>query len=154
MSADVSAALTFVVPGPPVPWERVAGGHVPPRTRAYKRHVAVCALAGRSQFDAGAARRPLGESWWRSEPCAVVLVVYRLPVRGKRLAGDVDNLAKVALDAMSPIVYTDDSLVRALSVRIVDCAEGRERLEVSVTRCAVEREVIPDRERVRLEAGR
>lgn len=124
-------AILFTVEGPPVPWQRVTkGGHVPAKTRAYKKLVAW----------KGTEARLRDHSWgWKDHSAfAVSLEVYRLPAKGKQRRGDCDNIAKSVLDALSGVLYRDDCQVRRLVVELYDCAPGRERLVVGVERYAVQ----------------
>ncbi len=131
-------ALAFRVAGPPVPWQRVANGHVPPRTRAYKKLVGFIALAARTQHDGGLDRL---QGWPMGAPeYAVEIEIYRVPPRGKARKGDVDNYAKSILDACTGVLYADDGAVTDLRVLLLPCAAGRECAIVSIeARAAVAR---------------
>jgi Holliday junction resolvase RusA-like endonuclease len=124
--------MIFTVPGPAVPWQRVASGHVPTRTRAYKRHVALHALAARQAC----------ASWSQDHAAySVQIAVYRPQAKGRARPGDLDNISKSVLDALSGVLYRDDALVSELLVHLHHCAAGRERIMVVVSAHWIESEV-------------
>ena len=113
--------VTFTVPGPPVPCARarvVAGhAHTPAKTRAYERHVHLCAMAAVSQVRG-----------WRLDwgAYAVTLKVYRAVRRG-----DWDNYGKAAGDGMNGVVYADDAAIVRAAVELYE-DPVRPRLEIVV----------------------
>jgi Holliday junction resolvase RusA-like endonuclease len=117
----VSGVLHILVPGPPVPCGRARTGKgktfTPQRTRDYEQLVAAM-----SRLAVSKARwaPPEGSTF------AVTLDVYRA-----RRTGDVDNYLKAALDGMNGIVFADDRLVVAATVRLhVDTAYPRAEIAV------------------------
>lgn len=62
-------------------------------------------------------------------PVRVDLAVYRA-----RKSGDLDNFAKIALDAMQQVFYENDSQVVELHMRLAD-DRHEPRIEVEVTSC-------------------
>ena len=118
------ASLRYVVPGPPVTWQRSGiyqGRRITPRgQQAAKDAHRRAWLAAR------------GRGAWPLDGAFAVDVCgyYR-----HGIVGDVDRLASLALDALEGAAYTADRQVRALTARIV--ADGTpERVEVSVYRIA------------------
>lgn len=99
----MSAAVSFTIPGAPVPKARprVVRGHAftPKRTRSYERKVRRCARA--------AGVRPL------AGPVSLALEVW--PADHHRM--DIDNIAKAVSDALNGLAYDDDSQVDLLTVR-------------------------------------
>lgn len=146
-------ALAFTVPGPPVPKARArvvslgkgqkAHAHTPAKTRAYEKHVGMCALAAVSRCKG-----------WRKDwgLYAVAVTVYREEARG-----DADNYMKAIGDAMNGIVYFDDAAVRELHV-VLEEDPARPRVEVRVEmrgeESAEERRKRTTRERARVQAQR
>lgn len=129
--------LAFTIPGEPQAKERArvfgfksksdrvnVRGVTPPRTRAYKERVALCATAAVSRA---------GWAFAEGEYYMVDVAVHRTHF-GK--GGDADNYAKAALDAMNGIVFADDRYVRMLRVSIEMDAENP-RLEVTVEKLVV-----------------
>lgn len=97
------------VPGDPVAWERVvrttAGrGRVPPRTRQAKRDIG---------WEIKAA-------WTGIEPAEDLAFGLQLrffcPDRRRR---DLDNLIKLTMDALTGIVYRDDTQVQEIDAQVV-----------------------------------
>ena len=125
--------LRFTIPGEPQAKERpkvyaMKGGKgvrgvTPPRTRAYAERGALCARAA-------VARE--GWTYGDGEAYRVCVAVYRTHYG---LGGDIDNVAKAALDAMNGIVFADDRYVRALYVSLEQDAENP-RLEIEVEKMA------------------
>lgn len=104
---DAPPLLVFAVPGRPVPKGRPrvgrGRGYTPARTRAAEDVVRLW------------ARR----SWVgppTALPLAVTVVVWLMPGR----LGDVDNFAKLVLDAMQGTVMVDDRQVRRLLAERLD----------------------------------
>jgi Holliday junction resolvase RusA-like endonuclease len=118
--------ITFTVPGPPVPCARArvypgADGKTsavtPAKTRAYKTHVGILALAARSD----------AASWPLAKLYAVTLHVYRAEARG-----DWDNYAKGLCDALTGILWLDDSqVIEAHVVLHVDRVNPRAEVMVA-----------------------
>jgi crossover junction endodeoxyribonuclease RusA len=118
VSSDV---IHILVPGPPVPCGRARSGlgrtYTPAKTRAYEQHVALLArlAVARAKWNP-----PEGSTF------AVTLDVYRA-----RRTGDIDNFLKAVLDGMNGIVFPDDRLVVAATVRLhVDTAYPRAEIAV------------------------
>ena len=116
--------FTFTIPGPPVGKGRPRlgrGGHVytPPRTVAYENVVRLTALAARG------ARQPIRDGpvgGWVT--CTAPMPQrasskLRLACGDKAYVGkpDLDNVAKIILDALShDVLYHDDSQVSFLEL--------------------------------------
>jgi crossover junction endodeoxyribonuclease RusA len=119
----VSDVLHILVPGPPVPCGRARSGKgktfTPQRTRDYELLVATM------------ARLAVSKARWtppEGSTFAVTLDVYRA-----RRTGDIDNFLKAVLDGMNGIVFEDDRLVVAATVRLhVDTAYPRAEISVSL----------------------
>lgn len=118
-----TTAITFIVPGPPVPWARArlgAGRHyTDPRVAAYKRLVAQMAamyMRGTEPFGGPVALSlvagmPIPESWPKARREAAQL--------GQIAPGskpDWDNIGKGISDALNGIVYRDDAQIVQASV--------------------------------------
>ncbi len=122
MTTHVATEVRFIVLGPPVPKERprVSGrGRTPDRTRAYERHVGICALA---------ARQALRETW-PVDGClyAIELRIFEAP----RQRGDVDNYLKSILDGCQGVLYGNDRRIKSASVT-VDVDRDTPRAEVRI----------------------
>ncbi len=109
--------FTFTVPGQPVPKGRPRSGptgfYTPAKTRTAERTVGLYALAE--------MRAPL------TEPLRVEL---RFHAKDKRRV-DVDNLAKLVLDAMNGVAWRDDSQIVFLAVeKHVDAEDPRTEIRV------------------------
>ena len=134
--------LDFTVPGRAVPKGRprvFRSGHTktPDRTVAYERKVSA---AARVDALADGPLKPIP----KSVAVAVEIIVYvARPKRSKGTIrpvwpatgrmGDVDNIAKSILDALSGVAYADDKQVVTLSVHRRYCAgntEPRVRIRV------------------------
>jgi Holliday junction resolvase RusA-like endonuclease len=105
--------MTFDVPGPPVPWARARrmGNRyfVDEKTAAFKRKVALAAKnAGVVKIEKPHAVRLWLEFYLpRPKPNKTMFPVDR---------HDVDNLAKVILDAMNGVAFEDDGQVITLHI--------------------------------------
>ena len=119
----MSSALTFEVPGQPVPFTRTQSSgkrrFTPERYRSYKRLVgtlAQCAVLKRDSWPMDAR--------------------YRLTVEaanGDRIRRDIDNLAKSVLDGANGIIWEDDHQVDELIARKAQgCAEPFLRVTVEI----------------------
>lgn len=115
-----SDALTFTIPGKPVPWQRVqrnrhGSTYVPERTREYEKLAGLCALAARP-------------AWWPMDAAyTLVLRIY-----GARSNADMSNCLKSVEDGCNGILWTDDKQVHApFPVRMPKDASGP-RVEASV----------------------
>jgi len=95
---------SYTVGGPPTTWKRTALYRGPIITHAGQRQ------AQRAHQLAALAARPRG---WRLE--GDMLVSIALTVTTARRF-DLDNAAKLVLDALNGIAWTDDSQVASLSV--------------------------------------
>lgn len=119
--------LCFTIPGPPVPNERARkgkGGHwyTPARTRAYRAHV--------SRFAHHAVARwafKYGERWPMDATYRVTATFY-MPTRRR---ADGDNLIKGVKDAVTGLVWDDDSQVKD-GRAIVEHDRENPRAEVTV----------------------
>lgn len=119
----MTTAITFIVPGPPVPWARArlgAGRHyTDPRVAAYKRLVAQMAamyMRGLEPFGGPVvlemrAVLPIPASWPAKRRTAAL---EGLEAPGKK--PDWDNLGKAVSDALNGVVYVDDAQVVRASV--------------------------------------
>ena len=122
----MTTAITFIVPGPPVPWARArlgAGRHyTDPRVAAYKRLVAQMAamyMRGLEPFGGPVvlemrAVLPIPASWPAKRRAAAL---EGLEAPGKK--PDWDNLGKAVSDALNGVVYVDDAQVVRASVEKV-----------------------------------
>lgn len=125
----MATCISFTVPGPPVPCARArvyrdeygkVSAVTPAKTRAYKRHVGTLALAARS--NAG--------SWDLTGLYAVTLRIYRREARG-----DWDNYAKAICDALTDVLWRDDSqVIEACVFMHVDRVNPRAEITVEVVR--------------------
>lgn len=121
--------LSFVVRGPPVPWERVSfgksengtrKGFIPKKTAAYEKLVAAHAVSARLRME-----------WpWNDRGARFGLVVR---VFRSRSVGDWDNYGKAISDACNGVLWVDDRQVVNGSVEIIQCSKGEERAEVEVS---------------------
>ena len=110
--------IEFIVPGRPVPMARPRvtsrGTYTPPRCRAYKEAVALCArsaMGGKDMLEGAVSVR--------------VMFVFAVPTSWNKerrteaacgrlahvLKPDLDNMYKSITDAMIGIVYKDDSQI-------------------------------------------
>lgn len=81
--------------------------------------------------DTKAALQLETRSQWRSSPLATTLAVNILLYFGDRRRRDIDAYLKVLLDAMTGIVYEDDSQVEELHVfKMVDLENPRTEITV------------------------
>ena len=129
--------VTFVVPGPVVPWQRAASvgarRFTPAKQRAYQASVKMHALAA----------RPRGP-WLPSKHARYrVDVEAYLPDERRR---DLDNVAKTILDALNGVLYLDDSQITTL---LVATHVDRERPRVEVRVVELERVEVPKPRRSR-----
>ena len=116
--------IAFTVLGTPIPKARarvVAGGRAftPERTSRYEKTVGAYALQARLRASRD-ARWPLDARY------SVEIAVYR-----KRDDGDIDNLAKSALDGCNGVVWDDDRQVKKLTIERFEC-DVTERMEITV----------------------
>lgn len=121
----MSAALHFVIPGPPVATGRPrafvsksghASTYMPDASRKYQETCRVHAMAAAMK----ARWKPV------SAPCAIELKVYRRERRG-----DIENIQKGVQDAMNRVVYVDDRQVVEAHVWL-HLDRERPRVEVTV----------------------
>lgn len=125
LGGDVVTALSFTVPGQPIPKgrPRVFRGRAitPPRTHVYERSVQLCALAELGRLKRARRVWPLDAEY------VVACAFYMQDARRV----DVDNLLKSVLDAGNGVLWSDDSRVCGATVaRKID--RERPRLEVVV----------------------
>lgn len=110
----MTASLSFVVDGCPVPWERVtAGKHKPKRTREYQKLVAWTA-----KIQCGGNRCPVLIGAIRAR---MIFVVQG----GSR--GDWDNYAKTIGDACQEVVYANDAQIMDAHVTVKPAGDTKER---------------------------
>jgi Holliday junction resolvase RusA-like endonuclease len=85
---------------------------------------------------AWAARKELGRRAWPKDRIYSVLITVSRPA-AKR--GDIDNIAKVVLDALKGTVYKDDGQVRHLEITLHDTGDGQYswKESLSVTVCTL-----------------
>lgn len=127
LDSETPAALTFVIDGTPVPWQRtttLAGGRrvTPKKMREAKARVRMFAAHAMK-----GARLAL-----IAAPVCVTIDAYR---RRKRDAvPDADNYAKLVLDSLNGVALDDDAQVVSLTVRKHDTREcgGQERTVVTI----------------------
>lgn len=113
-----------------------SGGHAytPKGTREYERLI-------RKAFE-NAPRRPPEPL---SGPIAVCIMTYRqLPKSTPKSVSsepdthkpDIDNVAKIVLDALNGIAWEDDAQVVSLTVSKLKRTRSPEKLTVSITECS------------------
>ena len=120
--ASGAAAISFVVPGVPVPWAR-AGSHgkrrfTPPMQFAYMTAVrfnALTAMRGLRKLD-GAVELTVTAVWPWPEKYSARRRVQPGADR-KATKPDASNVVKIIEDALIGIVFTDDARVSDLVVR-------------------------------------
>lgn len=144
--APIVERFELVIPGPPQPKERprfnawMADGEVRRRTRTSTRTRLAEDYARRVWIDAGAPRLPEAPlrvwlGFYLSRPSAHYNRAGISP-RGHREATaakgpDVDNLAKLVLDALNGLAWPDDRYIVELRVwKRLEDAKGRARTEV------------------------
>lgn len=125
--------LTFVVDGRPIAWARARGDgakrFTSPEQRAAKRRVAYLARVAR------ASARPA----WESDHEFLLTLTF---IRRRKVSAtpDVDNYAKLVMDACNGILWDDDAQIVALFAQKVDSREtelaGSERTIITVQRWA------------------
>lgn len=111
------------------------GGHAytPKATRDYERSI-------REAFENATVRPP--EPF--SGPIAVCIMTYRqLPKSTPKSVfsepdthkPDIDNVAKIVLDALNGVAWEDDAQVVSLKVSKLNRTRSHERMSVSITEC-------------------
>lgn len=111
------------------------GGHAytPKATRDYERSI-------REAFENAPGRPP--EPF--SGPIAVCIMTYRqLPKSTPKSVfsepdthkPDIDNVAKIVLDALNGVAWEDDAQVVSLKVSKLNRTRSHERMSVSITEC-------------------
>ena len=133
--------IEFTVPGRPVPMARprvtMHGTYTPKRCRDYKAAVSIAAkvaMVGKEPIEGAVALFiKLGygapQSWTKAKRAAASGNAIR-PIG--RNTGDADNHAKAIMDALTGIVWKDDSQVVCLTV---EKWYGHECAEVTVMEC-------------------
>jgi len=131
------AAISFIVPGTPVPYARTAGGATTARFTPAKQRNAmgvVKLFASRAMN----GRAPLEGPIWLS-----VEAYYQVPkswskkqadvARWKTSRPDLDNIVKLIKDSCNQVVWQDDSQVAAMSLskRYGEREEIRVRIEIA-----------------------
>lgn len=117
MKNPIPPSLHFVVNGPPLAKQRARKGksgrfYTPTQTEDYEELIGYHALAAKQTV---VAPWPTW-AWYEVQVCAYLASADELL--------DVDNVAKVVLDAMNGVVYKDDCrVVRLLSVK-EQCSAG------------------------------
>lgn len=118
--------FTFIVPGPPKPWQRAAvsrwGAHYTElETKQFQFAVKVMAAHAVAQR----------ADWPMDARYDVTISAFFADRRGR----DLDNVAKSVCDAMNKTAYGDDRQVDSLSVeRHIDKANPRTVVTVTVIR--------------------
>jgi Holliday junction resolvase RusA-like endonuclease len=111
-------SVTFIVPGRPVPWARAghngARSFTPPKQREAMRAVRWAAAAVRATPIEGPVRvmMTFAYAWPSGAPQRL-----RGAVRYRVGKPDIDNLAKLAMDALSGIAWRDDAQVVSVVAR-------------------------------------
>jgi Holliday junction resolvase RusA-like endonuclease len=133
----MSNALTFTIPGEPVPKERARtvrrGGRTktftPPRTATYEALVGMRAMLAAAEY-----RKAQGASW----PTDARYAVHMLVVRSTRRACDLSNIAKAVEDGAQGVagLWLDDAQIDELSVVRGRVDAHAPRVEVTVRRLA------------------
>jgi Holliday junction resolvase RusA-like endonuclease len=113
--------IQFTIPGKPVPQERrihIRGGWAfdPPKSRATKHFVRICALKALPRYS-----KPSGY-------CFSVTLIFCGPHWG----ADIDNLSKLVLDAIKGVFWKDDHQVTELIARKVRAPKGDEKTMVTI----------------------
>ena len=109
------AQLIFVVPGLPSPWTVWVKRGPPPagfeRMRAYQETIQ--AYARRAWGDRDSLRGPVhvDTEFYLPSPGVETARKYRFPIRAGGHDPDLDNLRKVAIDAIQGIIVVNDVLV-------------------------------------------
>jgi len=133
--------IEFTVPGRPVPMARprvtAHGTYTPEKCRIYKNYVASLARAAMRE------NKPMEGA----VQCHILLCfdVPKSYTKGKKLAaahnvqkpigrntGDVDNHAKAVMDALTGIVWRDDSQVTRLSISKIFVSEIEPHTRVQI----------------------
>lgn len=117
-------AITVTIPGNPIPYERTGGTsggrrlHTP-KTRDYLERIGAFAMQATQRS------KMTGITWPTEGRYSVLVLVVR-----ERLDGDVDNIAKAALDGCSAQWAGPGALwkhdTRVDDLRVVRCAPDRE----------------------------
>lgn len=126
------ATVSFTVPGPPVPWQRVIPVHrfgkrisvVPARTRAYERCVATAGMSARMTF-----------AFHEVEPWPYTHAQsYRLSCCFYRGAnrGDLSNFIKAIEDGLNSVLWPDDRAVRSYGPMSMPVDRANPRADVTV----------------------
>jgi Holliday junction resolvase RusA-like endonuclease len=109
-----SAAITFVVPGQPLPWKRAGtnGSHryTPDEMAAHKFHVGYAAKAAKVRMTSGMVRLDVVAVF---TPPASMSPAKRTNLCGAPVGKvpDWDNLGKLVSDALEGIAYENDRCV-------------------------------------------
>jgi Holliday junction resolvase RusA-like endonuclease len=133
--------LVLVVPGDPVPLERARVGrgrhYLPARSRAYRELVQGCWLEAGSP-SLGDAPFTVSAAFHVARPAAHYgtgcnAQTLKPSAAGAVPGGDIDNLTKGVLDALTGLAFTDDRQAICLSgVHKFWAAPGEARTEVTL----------------------
>ena len=116
----------FTVPGQPTPWARAAKSgkrhYTPAPQAAYKIQVQIAARMARVPMLSGAVALTI-RAWWA---CPKSYERVREPFAGgvKATKPDADNVAKLFLDALNGLAYTDDAQVVELHIHKAWSVQG------------------------------
>ena len=134
----MATSFHLVIPGQPRPLERARffNGGIANRSQPTTRRIKAMALAVTNHsimFEAGIPVSVIID-FYRARPCSDFVARRRLPGNLKPKAlledciagdpADIDNLAKLILDALNKAVYQDDRQVVSLAVRKLRDSEG------------------------------
>ncbi len=121
--------LAFVIPGPPVPWARA-------RRKGKQYFTAPKQEAAKHRVRA-AAHNAARKAGWELTTKAVGISIHIVARRERVSRPDLDNYAKLVLDAIQGILIKDDCQAVKLFVGKCDARdyqgeEARERTEVEI----------------------
>lgn len=127
-AADLRGAVTFTVPGPPVPFARAGSNgkrrFTPPRQKAHARAIQTLAAPHFRAPLAGPVKLTIFATFPVPASCTKAERIRRMAAPHTQKP-DADNIGKLVKDALSGIAYGDDAQVADLTVRKVWGHEGR-----------------------------